>query len=109
MSCSTIIVGKDVSATGRVLVGHNEDDPKAIAATYLVPRKKHEKGETITFDDGSAVIPQPEETYAYFWSATENENYTDIAYSLYLGNGDADVDNIYKDIAFSVRCLKDSP
>ncbi len=48
-------------------------------------------------------------TYAYFWSATENENYTDIAYSLYLGNGDADVDNIYKDIAFSVRCLKDSP
>ena len=25
-SCSTIIVGKDASATGYVLVAHNEDD-----------------------------------------------------------------------------------
>ena len=67
-NCSTIIVGKNVSTTGRVLVGHNEDDPRGLTATYLVPRKKHEKGETLTFDDGSAVIPEVEETYAYIWS-----------------------------------------
>ena len=86
MSCSTIIVGKNVSATGRVLVGHNEDDPKAVAATYLVPRVKHEEGETISFDDGSAVIPQPEETYAYFWSEVREpggEPFADAFYNEY--------------------------
>ncbi len=46
-------------------------------------------------------------TYAYFWSATECNS--DDAYRLYLGNGNAYVSSNYKDYAYSVRCLKDSP
>ena len=67
-NCSTVIVGKDVSATGRVIVGHNEDDRGAIVQAYHVPRKKHRPGETVRFSDGSAALPQVAETYAYYWS-----------------------------------------
>ena len=67
-NCSTIVVGKDVSTTGRVIIGHNEDDWDAIVQAYHVPRKKHLPHETVSFGDGSAVIPQVEETYSYYWS-----------------------------------------
>jgi len=66
-NCSTIIVGKAASATGRVIMAHNEDDLGCIVQSHLVPRMKHESGETITFPDGTAVIPQVEETYALYW------------------------------------------
>ncbi len=66
-NCSTIIVGKSASATGRVIMAHNEDDLGCIVQSHLVPRMKHKPGETITFPDGAAVIPQVEETYALYW------------------------------------------
>ena len=68
MNCSTIIVGKKASATGRVLVAHNEDDPNCFVQSHLVPRAVHAPGETLTFADGTAVIPQVEETLGYYWS-----------------------------------------
>ena len=67
-NCSTIIVGKHASKTGHVLVAHNEDDMECITQVHLVPRVKHEEGEVITFKDGSAVIPQVPETWAYMWT-----------------------------------------
>ncbi|MBR7148091.1 MAG: C69 family dipeptidase, partial [Firmicutes bacterium] len=67
-NCSTVIIGKDASATGNFIVGHNEDDEDCVAQTHLVPRIKHEPGSLIQFADAKAVIPQVEETYAYFWS-----------------------------------------
>jgi dipeptidase len=72
-NCSTIIIGKDASVTGKVLLGHNEDDTNCVVATHLVPRIKHAEGETIVFDDGSAAIPQVEETYSYYWSEVRCE------------------------------------
>ena len=45
--CSTIIVGKNVSTTGRVLLAHNEDDPNCVVQSHLVPRMQHAEGETI--------------------------------------------------------------
>lgn len=36
-SCSTIIVGKDASATGYVLVAHNEDDYDCVIQVHKVP------------------------------------------------------------------------
>ena len=72
--CSTIIVGKNASATGHVLVAHNEDDPNCCIQCHLVPRTKHEAGETITFPDGTAVIPQVEETWAFYWSEFRSLN-----------------------------------
>lgn len=67
-NCSTIIVGKNASKTGHVLVAHNEDDTDCIAQVHVVPRVKHKEGDVITFRDGSAVIPEVEETYAYTWT-----------------------------------------
>lgn len=36
-SCSTIIVGKDASATGYVLVAHNEDDYDCVSRSTRFP------------------------------------------------------------------------
>ena len=67
-NCSTILVGKDASVTGKVLLGHNEDDEDCIVQLHYVPRFKHKPDSVITFPDAKAVIPQVEETYAYYWS-----------------------------------------
>ncbi|MBQ7902559.1 MAG: hypothetical protein IJ362_02395, partial [Oscillospiraceae bacterium] len=72
-NCSTAIVGKNATVTGKVLLAHNEDDTEAVVQTHLVPRIKHKPGTVITFADASAVIPQVEETYAYYWSEVRCE------------------------------------
>ena len=39
-ACSTVVVGKDVSATGEILIGHNEDNDLRIVTSqygYLLP------------------------------------------------------------------------
>ena len=66
--CTTVIVGKDATTDGSVILGHNED-----WGEYEVPfrwelRKRHKNGETIKLSDGQ-VIPQVEETYAFLWPA----------------------------------------
>ncbi len=72
-SCSTVIVGKAVSATGHVIAAHNEDDTHGITAVYQVPRKHHATGDVAVFDDGKAEIPEIPETYAYSWSEVRTE------------------------------------
>ncbi len=72
-NCSTAIVGKNASVTGKVLLAHNEDDTEAVVQTHLVPRIKHKPGTVITFADAKAVIPQVEETYSYYWSEVRCE------------------------------------
>lgn len=48
--CSTIVVGKKASPTGRVLLGHNEDNEgRLIMVRHLVPARKHAPGGEITF------------------------------------------------------------
>ena len=45
-ACSTVIVGKDVSKTGEILIAHNEDNGGRILTTqYWVPPATHKKGE----------------------------------------------------------------
>ncbi len=67
-NCSTVIIGKNASKTGKVILAHNEDTPDCTAQVHLVPRMKHKEGDVLIFADGTAVIPQVEETYAYMWS-----------------------------------------
>ena len=70
-ACTAVIVGKKASATGEVLLGHNEDnDPPLIMVQYYVPRAKHAAGELVLFEGPNAKIPQVEETWAYFWTET---------------------------------------
>ena len=72
-ACSTVIFGKNATVTGKVIMGHNEDDTDCYVQTHLVPRIKHEEGEMIIFEDAKAVIPQVPETNAYLWSEVKCE------------------------------------
>ena len=68
--CSAIIVGKQASATGEVLFGHNEDDSgNNVMMQHLVPRATHERGSLLEFEP-DAPRSQVEQTWAYLWSET---------------------------------------
>lgn len=69
--CSAVLVGKKASATGEVLVGHNEDNGgRIIMAQYFVPHMQHPAGATIVVEPGKAPVPQVPETLAYWWTET---------------------------------------
>jgi len=68
--CFSIVVGKSASATGELLLGHNEDNGDNVMVQYYVPRMQHKAGELLTFEPECAKIPQVEQTWAYFWSET---------------------------------------
>ena len=69
-ACMTIIAGKKVSATGRVLVAHNEDDPPPTRIRHgLVPARDWPAGSVLPATKGCcATIPQAAHTLAFFWS-----------------------------------------
>ena len=68
MNCMTVIVGKAVSASGRVLVAHNEDDPGHVIVRHaIVPAADHAPGELIPAEKGLARIPQVPHTLGYYW------------------------------------------
>lgn len=63
--CSTLIVGKAVTADRAMLLAHNEDLGNYSAHHYrYVAHASHPPGETVTTHFGAAV-PQVAETYAY--------------------------------------------
>lgn len=73
--CTTVVIGRKASATGHVLIGHNEDDDKSIVMVHSVPHEKHEAGEFVTFGDRPGVkIPQVRETAGYIWSEVRRPN-----------------------------------
>ena len=75
MACSTVIVGKDVSKTGEILIGHNEDNGgRVFNPQYWVPPAKHKAGEMITYEPTAAKIPQVRETLGFYWSQTLDPN-----------------------------------
>lgn len=64
MACDAFVVGKKASATGRVIVSHNEDN-------ILKHRIRHvmlPAGAPPFSEPGHAKIPTPARTYACFWS-----------------------------------------
>lgn len=70
-ACSTVIVGKNVSKTGHIIVGHNEDNGgRILTAQYWVPAATHKAGTMIKFEPAAAEIPQVEKTYGFYWSQT---------------------------------------
>lgn len=68
-ACMTIIVGKDISPTGYVLVGHNEDDEGRIHVGhgYVEPASWPE-GTVLPSESRRASIPQVSETFGFYWS-----------------------------------------
>ena len=67
--CTTVIVGKAVSKTGRVIVGHNEDaGGRVFHQQFYVPGGKHADSDLLVAEPGRAQVPQAAETLATYWS-----------------------------------------
>lgn len=76
-NCSTIIVGKDASASGYVIVAHNEDDDgNQIVNFYKYPSQDNKKGEVIKFKEG-AVEQQASHSYSYIWMEMPGQDFSD--------------------------------
>ncbi|MEE8417956.1 MAG: C69 family dipeptidase [candidate division Zixibacteria bacterium] len=66
--CYSIVVGKDASSDGYVIMAHNEDDgPPCVVNHHKVPKKEHSPDEKFTLLKGGQ-IDEVEETYSYIWS-----------------------------------------
>ena len=67
--CMTFVAGRNVSKTGRVLIGHNEDDAGHTVVRYgYVPAKDWQEGDTLPAEPSCAAIPQIDHTFGYHWS-----------------------------------------
>ncbi len=66
--CYSIVVGKDASSDGYVIMAHNEDDgPPCVVNHHKVPKKEHSPDEKFTLLKGGQ-IDEIEETHSYIWS-----------------------------------------
>lgn len=72
--CTTIIVGKNNTADGSVMIAHSEELGDSPQHLVVVPRKTHAAGEMYVSYSG-AKIPQPEVTYAYIASTIFDKEY----------------------------------
>ena len=69
LNCMTFVAGRRASATGRVLVAHNEDDTGVVAVRHgLVPPARWPEGSAMPAEPGLAAIPQVERTLGFYWS-----------------------------------------
>jgi CubicO group peptidase (beta-lactamase class C family) len=72
-ACTTILVGKKASATGRVLVAHNEDDGGALAVRHgIVPARDWPEGSILPAEPGRASVPQISRTLKFYWSEVKS-------------------------------------
>jgi len=75
--CYAVVVGKEASTDGAVLLGHNEqNDGQRFLNFRKIPRIKHKDGEMIRLR-GRAQIPQVKESYAFLWSENPGIAYSD--------------------------------
>jgi len=64
--CFSIVVGKDASADGSVIFGHNEDTGTRLVNFYKVPEKIQKAGEIILLETG-AEISRNRPNLGYLW------------------------------------------
>ncbi|RJP78261.1 MAG: hypothetical protein C4524_06895 [Candidatus Zixiibacteriota bacterium] len=75
--CFSVIVGREASADGYVIVAHNEDDgPPQVVHHRKVERRTFAPGDSLTLV-GGARIEQPVETWAYLWSQMPGMKFSD--------------------------------
>lgn len=86
-ACMTIVVGRKASVTGRVVVGHNEDDGTPAWIKHgIVPARDWPEGSLLPATVGcNARIPQAAHTYACYWSEVK------------FPSGDANADSFYNE------------
>jgi len=64
--CFSIVVGKDASVDGSVIVGHNEDTGTALVNFYKVPEGNSPAGETVNIRNGGKIV-RSAENLGYLW------------------------------------------
>lgn len=67
--CTSVVAGRRATATGRVIVGHNEDDSGRPAVRHgYVPPRAFPPGSVMPAEAGHAAVPQVERTFGFYWS-----------------------------------------
>ena len=67
-ACFSIVVGKNASTDGCVLVGHNENDAGSqLVNHHKVPRQTHPPGATVKLRNGGSLEQVPQ-TWSFIWS-----------------------------------------
>ena len=75
--CYTIVVGRDASVDGSVLVGHNEQNTGDRFLNFRrIPRIKHSAGEVVNLHGGGHVS-QVGETCSFLWSENPGISFSD--------------------------------
>ena len=68
-ACMTFVAGRKISSTGRVIVGHNEDDhPPLVVRHGMLPAREWPEGACLPATPGCcASVPQAQHTLACYW------------------------------------------
>jgi len=76
-NCFSILVGKDATRDGSVLLAHNEDDSGVnLVNWYKVPRLNHNNGQSISLINGGQ-LPHVDETYSFLWLEMPGQTFSD--------------------------------
>ncbi len=76
-ACYTVVVGRDVSVDGSVLVGHNEQNTGRRFINFRkIPRLKYDDGAVVNLHAGGHIA-QVKETHAFLWSENPGIPFSD--------------------------------
>ena len=68
-ACTAVLVGKDASTTGRVILGHNEDDdPSLVVRHGYVPLREWSADATLVDHPDCAKVPRGSRSLGFFWT-----------------------------------------
>ncbi|MBR0151389.1 MAG: C69 family dipeptidase [Synergistaceae bacterium] len=74
-ACMTVLVGRKASATGEVLIAHNEDAPgRFTMQTHIVRKLRRHPGAKAKFEPHTAELELPETRTNLFWSEAKTYN-----------------------------------
>lgn len=77
LGCYTVVVGKDASADGSVIFGHNEQNGgDRIINLRVIPRIKYNSSEVVKLLRGG-TLPEVPETYSFIWSENPGIEFSD--------------------------------
>lgn len=69
--CFVAAAGRNASATGRVALGHNEDNRgELVMRHHYIAASEGHGGQMLSFEPGAAKIPQAGKTLGFFWTET---------------------------------------
>lgn len=76
-ACYTVVVGRDASTDGAVLVGHNEQNSGSRFISFRrIPRMRYQAADVVELAAGGC-LPQVPETHAFLWSQNLGLSFSD--------------------------------